>query len=80
MSWWVVLLIVIGFYLALGPVMWVSCKLNKIDPYILEKEHPEEVDERSFILVSVALRPMLTSLWLETKIIRWIKSKFKKEI
>ena len=77
MSWWWVLLILVGFYLLMGPIMLLSCKLNGVDPYVLEKEHPEE-DERSFIMVTTLLRPMLSSLWLETKVIRWIKTKFSK--
>ena len=79
MSWWWVLLILVGFYLMLGPIMWVSCKLNHVDPYVLEKENPTE-DEKSFIMVSVLLKPMLSSLWIETKIIRWIKTKFHRNV
>ena len=59
--------------------MLLSCKLNDVDPYILEKEHPEE-DEKSFIMVTTLLRPMLSPLWLETKVIRWIKTKFSKKL
>lgn len=79
MSWWWVLLILIGFYLILGPIMLLSCKLNDVDPYVLEKEHPEE-DEKSFIMVNTLLRPMLSPLWLETKVIRWVKTKFSKKL
>jgi len=79
MSLWLVLLIFVGFYLMLGPIMWMSCKLNHIDPYILEKENPTE-DVKSFIMVSTFLKPMLSSLWFETKIIRWIKIKFHRNV
>ena len=79
MNWWWVVLIIILIYLMMGPVMWVSCKINKIDPYVLEKDHPEE-DEKSFLLVSTLLRPMLSVLWMETKIFRWIKTKFHRDV
>lgn len=50
--------------------MLFFAKINKVDPYILEKSEEEITkDERSFILVSI-LRPLFVPLWVETKILR----------
>ena len=73
-----IILIVIGALLLLGPVMWFTAKLNKIDPFILDKGldydnlNPEQ--ERSFLLVQI-LRPLFVPLWLEAKVIKKLTSK-----
>ena len=67
-----IILIVIGGLILWGPIMLFFAKLNKIDPYILEKG-PEEIqkDEKSFILVNI-FSPLFCPLWLETKFLKWI--------
>ncbi len=70
-------LIVIGFVLLLGPLMWVFAKLNKIDPFILDrfdapKDDMSKEELRSFMLVSI-LRPLFAPLFLEKKIINLFK-------
>ena len=72
MNWWWIILIVIGGYLLLGPIMLGFAKLNHIDPYILEKDPDGDIN--SFIMVQV-FGPLFSPLWLETKVIRWIKKK-----
>lgn len=73
-----IILIFIGVYILMGPIMLGVAKLNKFDPYILEKTEEEIMkDEKSFIMVNI-LRPMLFPLWMETKLIRWIKRVFSK--
>jgi len=68
---WIVL-IIIGALILLGPVMLFFAKLNKVDPYILEKSNEDILkDEKSFILVNI-FRPLFVPLWIETKILRWI--------
>ena len=73
-----IILIVIGALLLLGPVMWFTAKLNKIDPFILDRGldydnlNPEQ--ERSFLLVQI-LRPLFVPLWLEAKVIKKLTSK-----
>ena len=73
-----IILIVIGALLLLGPIMWLTAKLNKIDPFILDRGldydnlNPEQ--ERSFLLVQI-LRPLFVPLWLETKVIKKLTSK-----
>ena len=73
-----IILIVIGALLLLGPIRWLTAKLNKIDPFILDRGldydnlNPEQ--ERSFLLVQI-LRPLFVPLWLETKVIKKLTSK-----
>lgn len=73
-----IILIVIGALLLLGPIMWLTAKLNKIDPFILDRGldydnlNPEQ--ERSFLLVQI-LRPLFVPLWLETKVIKKLTGK-----
>jgi len=65
-----IILIVVGALILWGPIMLFFAKINKVDPYILEKSEEEITkDERSFILVSI-LRPLFVPLWVETKILR----------
>lgn len=78
MNWWLIILIVLLGVILLGPIMLGFAKLNHVNPYIFEEENPEN-DERSLILVSI-LRPLFVPLWLETKLIRWIKTKFSKKL
>ena len=70
-----ILLIVLVFLLLLGPLMLVFAKLNKVDPYILEKT-PEEIekDSRSFVLIN-ALKPLYYPLWIEKRIIDLFRKK-----
>lgn len=70
--WWIIGIVLLGIFM-LGPLMYAVCKLNDINPYILEDEYPEE-DEKSYITVMV-FRPLFIPLWLETKAIQWIKTK-----
>ena len=75
----IISLIVIGGLILMGPVMLLFAKLNKVDPFILEKD--EEViknDEKSLIIVNI-LKPLFAPLWIETKIIRWFRALFKKK-
>ena len=66
---WIVL-IVIGALILFGPIMLFFAKINKVDPYILEKSNEEILkDEKSFILVNI-LKPLFVPLWIETKILR----------
>jgi hypothetical protein len=68
---WIVL-IVIGALILFGPIMLFFAKINKVDPYILEKSNEEILkDEKSFVLVNI-LKPLFVPLWIETKILRWI--------
>ena len=65
-----IILIIVGALILWGPIMLFFAKINKVDPYILEKSEEEITkDERSFILVSL-LRPLFVPLWVETKILR----------
>jgi hypothetical protein len=65
-----IILIVVGALILWGPIMLFFAKINKVNPYILEKSEEEITkDERSFILVSI-LRPLFVPLWVETKILR----------
>jgi len=65
-----IILIIVGALILWGPIMLFFAKINKVDPYILEKSEEEITkDERSFILVSI-LRPLFVPLWVETKILR----------
>ena len=66
-----IFLIILGILILMGPIMWGFAKLNKVDPFILDREHPEE-DERSLICV-VVLRPLFAPLWLEKRLIDWFK-------
>ena len=71
-----IVLIVIGGLLLLGPIMLLSAKLNKVDPFILDKDldfdnlTPEQ--EKSYIMVRL-LRPLFVPLWLEAKLIKKLK-------
>jgi len=81
MSWYWILLIVVLFVVALGPLMLLFSKLNKIDPFILEnkdidKENLNEQEERSLMTV-VILRPMFVPLWVESRIIKKLFNKKK---
>lgn len=81
MSWYWILLIVVLFVVALGPLMLLFSKLNKIDPFILEnkdidKENLNEQEERSLMTV-VILRPMFVPLWVEDRIIKKLFNKKK---
>ena len=68
---WIVL-IVIGALILFGPIMFFFAKINKVDPYILEKSDEDILkDSKSFILVNI-FRPLFVPLWIETKILRWI--------
>ena len=65
-----IILIVVGALILWGPIMLFFAKINKVDPYILEKSEEEVTkDEKSFILVNI-LRPLFVPLWIETKILR----------
>lgn len=75
---WIVL-IILAFIILLGPLMLLFAKLNKVDPYILEKEdiingNMTKEEERSFIIVNV-FRQLFAPLWIETKIIKSFKKK-----
>lgn len=78
MSWYWILLIIIGGLLLMGPIMLGFAKLNKVNPYILEEDDPEK-DLNSFMIVNI-LRPLFAPLWIEKKIFDWIKTKFRKNI
>lgn len=78
MSWYWILLIIIGGLLLMGPIMLGSAKLNKVNPFILEEDNPEK-DSNSFIIVNI-FYPLFIPLWIEKKIFDWIKTKFRKNI
>ena len=71
----IVLIVLVGLLL-LGPIMLLSAKLNKVDPFILDKDldfdnlTPEQ--EKSYIMVRL-LRPLFVPLWLEAKLIKKLK-------
>ncbi len=70
-----IVLIIIGAFLLLGPIMLGFAKLNKVDPYILEKSNEEiNEDPKSYILVGI-LYPLFVPLWLETWLVRLLKKK-----
>lgn len=78
MTWWETTLIVLAAIALLGPVMLLSARLNKVDPWIFEKDLPSEPSKeeiKSLAIVTI-LRPLFAPLWIETKIVRWI---FKKK-
>jgi len=65
-----IILIILGALILWGPIMLGFAKLNKVDPFILEKSDEEiRKDTRSFILVNL-LKPLYVPLWLETKLIK----------
>lgn len=67
-----IILIIIGGLILWGPIMLFFAKINKVDPYILDKgQEAIEKDEKSFILVNI-LKPLFVPLWLETDILKWI--------
>ena len=69
---WIILIVLVGLIL-FGPIMLGFSKLNKVDPYILEKNPDDsDFDERSFIIVNI-FRPLFVPLWLETKLIKKLK-------
>ena len=63
-----IILIAVAFVALLGPVMLLAARLNKVDPYVLEKLDGD-FDQRSYILVS-ALKPLFWPLWVERRIVR----------
>ena len=67
-----IILIIIGGLILWGPIMLFFAKINKIDPYMLDKgQEAIEKDEKSFILVNI-LKPLFVPLWLETDILKRI--------
>ena len=76
MAWYFVILIIIGFYLLMGPIMLGFAKLNKVDPYILQRDNLDELlktkeGERSYIIVKVfyyLFTPLFFEKWLIDKI------------
>lgn len=75
MTWYWFALIILGVLIAWGPIMLFFAKLNKVDPYILQKSEEEILkDTKSFTLVLI-LRPLFVPLWLETKLINFLKHK-----
>ena len=59
--------------------MLLFAKLNKVDPFILEKgEEAIKNNEKSLMVVNI-LKPIFAPLWIETKIIRWFRALFKKK-
>ena len=63
----------------MGPVMLLFAKLNKVDPFILEKgEEAIRNDEKSLMVVNI-FKPLFAPLWIETKIIRWFRTLLKKK-
>lgn len=67
-----IILIAVAFLILMGPIMLLFAKINKVDPYILEKgEEAILQDEKSFVLVNI-LRPLFAPLWLETKFLKWV--------
>ena len=66
------ILIVVGAFFLLGPIMLFFAKINKIDPFILEKSKEEILkDSKSFVLVNI-LRPLFCPLWIERKLLKWL--------
>jgi len=58
MAWYYIVLIVIGGYLLMGPIMLFFAKINKVDPFILDRENLDELletkeGEKSYIIVKV---------------------------
>ena len=76
MSWWCVVLIVLSGLILLGPIMYGFAKLNKIDPFILDKINDKkdltDFEVKSLITITV-LRPLFVPLWLEKRLIDWLK-------
>lgn len=75
---WIVLIVLV-FIILLGPLMLLFAKINKVDPYILEKEdiingNMTTKEEHSFIIVNI-LKPLFSILWIETKFIKLFKKK-----
>lgn len=67
-----IILIAVAFLILMGPIMLLFAKINKVDPYILEKgEEAILQDEKSFVLVNI-LRPLFAPLWLETELLKWV--------
>lgn len=67
-----IILIAVAFLILMGPIMLLFAKINKVDPYILEKgEEAILQDEKSFVLVNI-LRPLFAPLWLETEFLKWV--------
>ena len=65
-------------YFLLGPIMLLTSKLNKIDPFILQRDNLKELLEteegaKSYILVHI-FGPLFTSLWIEKRLIDKIKN------
>ena len=72
-----IVLIVVGAFILLGPIMLFFAKINKIDPFILDKSEEEiKKDERSYVLVRI-LSPLFRPLWLEADVINWVSKLFK---
>lgn len=69
-----IILIFIGALILMGPIMLGVAKLNKIDPYILEKSEAEVWEDYKSSIMVTLLRPLFYPLWIETKIVRWFKS------
>ena len=73
MSWWGIVLIILGALILMGPIMYGFAKLNNVDPWIREKSNEEIMkDEKSFILTGI-LYPLFVPLWIEKKIINLFK-------
>lgn len=77
MSTFAIVLIVIGAILLVGPIMYLSAKLNKVDPFIRQRENLDELlktkeGERSYIITGV-FYVLFSVLWFEKYIIDKIK-------
>ena len=67
-----VFLIVVGAFILLGPIMFFFAKINKVDPYIFEKNEEDAFkDEKSIVIVGI-LKPLFVPLWVETKLLKWV--------
>ena len=80
--WWISL-IILGVLILWGPIMLFFAKLNKVDPFILDKECVQTGDLndqelKSFLIVNI-LKPLFAPLWVETALINKIKKLFKKD-
>ena len=74
MSWWVILLIILGGLILLGPLMLLVSKLNGVDPWVLDRSDDIIEDKKSFMVVSI-FYPLFFPLWIETKLIKYVKSR-----
>lgn len=74
MSWYWILLIIFGAIVLMGPIMLFFAKLNKIDPFVLDKVNLDEdnltTDQERSLMTIVILRPLFFPLWIERKIIK----------